>query len=132
MSEDKSTWYWETQLTTIQKQWQEIEKTHLLLLTEDSTLKQSYFQENKFDKLQIEVELVIQQLLARINNEKTNNCNNHKVNLPKIIIPVFTGSYESWDDDMIIIFYDLFLKIIHEDTALSATEKLQYLKTHSR
>lgn len=127
ITEEKTSWYLESVMTTLQKQWQEIEETHVLILMEDSTLEHSYFQENMFERTQTEFDLVMEKLFGMIGQKSTHNNHKTSVKLPQIIIPTFSGSYESWNS-----FYDLFLKIIHEDKSLSDTEKMQYLKTHVR
>lgn len=50
--------------------------------------------------------------------------NNNIVKLPRIQLPIFTGTYEGWPT-----FNDLFLSLIHNNTSLSKVQKLHYLKS---
>lgn len=47
------------------------------------------------------------------------------VKLPKITIPIFSGSYSQWTT-----FKDLFVSLVHNNNALDNVQKLHYLKTH--
>lgn len=47
------------------------------------------------------------------------------VQLPKISIPHFSGKYEEWTT-----FRDLFVSLVHKNTALDNVQKLHYLKAH--
>lgn len=49
---------------------------------------------------------------------------NNLVQLPKIQLPTFTGTYEAWP-----AFSDLFISLVHNNTNLSDVQKLHYLKT---
>ncbi|XP_060804991.1 uncharacterized protein LOC106132978 [Amyelois transitella] len=44
--------------------------------------------------------------------------------LPQIQLPKFSGSYEEWQ-----AFYDMFQSLIHQNSNLSAVQKLHYLKS---
>ncbi|KAI5644506.1 hypothetical protein NE865_03395 [Phthorimaea operculella] len=124
--QNKPVWYLESLLTNLQKQWREIEETHVLILMESSTFEHKYFTDNLYETVQNEYESVTEYLFAKMSENKPIEETPYRSNrLPKIILPVFTGSYESWNN-----FHDLFTKIIHNDRSLTATEKMQYLKTH--
>lgn len=45
------------------------------------------------------------------------------VKLPKLSIPIFSGDYTEWQS-----FYDLFCSTIHDNTRITPSQKLQYLK----
>ncbi|XP_045765119.1 uncharacterized protein LOC123867223 [Maniola jurtina] len=47
------------------------------------------------------------------------------VKLPKITIPIFSGSYSEWTT-----FRDLFVSLVHNNTDLDNVQKLNYLKAH--
>lgn len=47
-----------------------------------------------------------------------------ELRLPKINLPSFSGSYETWRS-----FHDLFLALIHKNPSLSEIQKLHYLKS---
>ncbi|XP_031331852.1 uncharacterized protein LOC116162377 [Photinus pyralis] len=47
------------------------------------------------------------------------------IKLHEMKLPVFSGGYEHW-----VTFQDIFEKVIHASKTVSATEKMQYLKSH--
>lgn len=53
-------------------------------------------------------------------NKETKNC---FVNLPKISIPTFSGTYSEWPT-----FRDLFTSLVHNNESLDNVQKLHYLK----
>ncbi|KAL0852515.1 hypothetical protein ABMA27_017039 [Loxostege sticticalis] len=53
-------------------------------------------------------------------NKETKNC---FVNLPKISIPTFSGTYSEWPT-----FRDLFTSLVHNNDSLDNVQKLHYLK----
>lgn len=52
------------------------------------------------------------------------NQQNKLIHLPKIQLPKFSGTYESWQT-----FEDLFTSLVHNNTSLSDVQKLHFLKT---
>lgn len=127
VTQNKPIWHLQTLLQTLQKQWLEIEETHIGLLMAESTLDNSYFRDNCFEKTQKDYDItteLLEERIFQISDEKVISTKSSG-KLPRISIPIFTGDYDSWET-----FQDLFRKIIHEDNSISSTEKMQYLKTH--
>ncbi|GFU64199.1 uncharacterized protein TNCV_3745671 [Trichonephila clavipes] len=64
-----------------------------------------------------------------VNSNNTNACQNivntnvNNIKLPRIELPVFTSNYIDW-----ISFHDLFLASVGNNSTLSDSQKLQYLK----
>lgn len=59
---------------------------------------------------------------ANVNSHRqVKNFNN--INLPKISLPNFDGRYEHW-----LPFRDIYLSLIHNNSALSEIERFHYLK----
>uniref|UniRef100_A0A8W7P222 Uncharacterized protein n=1 Tax=Anopheles coluzzii TaxID=1518534 RepID=A0A8W7P222_ANOCL len=56
--------------------------------------------------------------------EPVNSSERKPVQLPKLTIPTFSGAYETWTS-----FHDMFLEVVHKNSALSNTEKGFYLKS---
>lgn len=52
------------------------------------------------------------------------NYRHDTLRLPKINLPTFSGGYESWRS-----FHDMFISLVHTNTALSEVQKLHYLKS---
>ncbi|XP_022817932.1 uncharacterized protein LOC111350544 [Spodoptera litura] len=52
------------------------------------------------------------------------NQQNKFIHLPKIQLPKFSGTYESWQT-----FQDLFTSLVHNNSSLSDVQKLHFLKT---
>lgn len=50
--------------------------------------------------------------------------NSADLQLPNVKLPVFSGSYETWRN-----FRDMFISIIHSNSALSNVKKMHYLKS---
>lgn len=83
--ENKPIWHLQTLLQTLQKQWTEIEDTHIELLMVESTLENSYFKDNYYENTQREFDIVIvirrknlpklgrKSYLIKINRETTAN-----------------------------------------------------------
>ncbi|XP_059053537.1 uncharacterized protein LOC131847863 [Achroia grisella] len=62
-------------------------------------------------------------IISKINNSSNEQA--HSVRLAKITIPMFSGSYSDWTS-----FRDLFMSLVHTNSALDNVQKLHYLKTH--
>lgn len=92
------------------------------------TLKEIYI-DYKSDLKEIIRNSEIQSNAKNVTSEQQpkGNSNNQpiSVKLPKIELPVFSGSYSEW-----ISFRDLFVSSIHDNQHLDGVQKLHYLKTH--
>ncbi|XP_075990239.1 uncharacterized protein LOC142985881 [Anticarsia gemmatalis] len=123
IEDDRSSYHYKTLLEALQKQCDKVEEGHFSICEEENILEHSYFQDEVFENLKTDYDSIIEQLYEKLQQHQP--VHKASVKIPKIVIPILTGSYESWSS-----FYDLFLKIIHEDNSLTDTEKMQYLKTH--
>lgn len=56
-------------------------------------------------------------------SEQFTNSRQTEMKLPKLDMPIFSGSTQDW-----LSFRDLFIAIVHKNITLSGAEKLQYLK----
>lgn len=127
VTENKPIWHLQTTINNLQKRWQDIEETHIELLLEEDTSGHLYFKNKYFENTQIEFDTTMEMLEEKIHDSSSEKITltQSSGKLPRISIPTFTGSYDSW-----YTFHDLFKKIIHEDKNISLVEKMQYLKTN--
>ena len=58
-----------------------------------------------------------------LRNDQANNVQASKRNFPRLNLPFFSGSYESW-----LGFHDIFKALVDDDKYLPAIEKLYHLK----
>ncbi|XP_047504891.1 uncharacterized protein LOC125049565 [Pieris napi] len=124
IEENKPNWFLQSNLQSLQNQWQQIESMHEELLISESSLDHEYFANNVYETIQGQYETSVELIQGKIHSTLTST-SSRSGKLPQIKIPIFSGKYDSWG-----IFKDLFTKIIHEDNMISSCEKMQYLKSH--
>ena len=66
-------------------------------------------------------EVVVEKLKEKIQSPSALQHKKANIQLTQIKLPTFSGKYD-----------DVFKKVIHNNTSLSKTEKMQYLKTYIR
>lgn len=82
-----------------------------------------------FESTYLDLMANINALLASTNIQLTHSINDNdikaiNVNLTKISLPTFDGSYENW-----LSFKDIYISLIHNNESLSNVEKFHYLKS---
>lgn len=97
-------------------------------------LKESYFKSDVFSvgyESYLDYKSELKSLLSSPSVNTTNldcsSCNAPKmpvVRLPKISLPLFSGNYAEWSS-----FKDLFVSLVHNNSALDDVQRLHYLKT---
>lgn len=128
LSQNKTKIRYETLLKKINKQWDGIQDLNEEIMVNDTNSQGTYFTENEYINAEQIYEDTVDALENRIiNTPVISETSKPHITLPKIQIPFFDGEYENWPS-----FYDLFQKVLHENSSLSDIEKMQYLKTHIR
>jgi len=105
------------------------------VIDKDTLLEQQIQQrtsfENPYFSLMSRYEAVLEQvnqleLAANSNIERnhTGSSRETRVKLPKIDLPVFSGTYEDWHS-----YQDTFKKLIHMNSSLTEIEKFHYLRS---
>ncbi|KAJ8723487.1 hypothetical protein PYW08_003399 [Mythimna loreyi] len=133
--------YIEARIRCIEEYWTTLRTTHQQLVKitpKEQRLTINYFVKEEFfiyEDLYLELLADLQDLLLTIsagsapstcskNNSFTNTNNDQLVRLPRIQLPSFSGNYEDWPT-----FQDLFISLVHDNTAISDVQKLHYLKS---
>ncbi|CAH1115111.1 unnamed protein product [Psylliodes chrysocephalus] len=70
---------------------------------------------------------LLEEQIANKDRQNIQENNKPNIQLPKIKLPLFDGSYDKW-----FSFHDIFQKVIHQSSFLTTIEKMQYLKTNIR
>ncbi|XP_026747883.1 uncharacterized protein LOC113508909 [Trichoplusia ni] len=132
--------YVEARIKCIEEYWTTFRDTHQQLVkitSKEQKQKLNHFVNEDYDTYE-DLYLVLladlQDLLSTIsasslpttskNNSFANTNNDQLVRLPRIQLPSFSGNYEDWPT-----FQDLFISLVHENTAISDVQKLHYLKS---
>lgn len=132
--------YVEARIKCIDEYWTTFRESHQQLVkitTKEQKQTLNYFVNEDFytyEDLYLGLLADLQDLLSTINasslptssknNSFTNTTNDQLVRLPRIQLPRFSGNYEDWPT-----FQDLFISLVHENTAISDVQKLHYLKS---
>lgn len=98
----------------------------------DQQIKQRESFENPYFNVMSRYDAIIEQfnqsgtsvLSTSIVNNTASNVRESHIKLPKIDLPVFTGSYEDWYS-----YQDTFDKLIHINSSLTDIEKFHYLRS---
>lgn len=109
-------------LQEIEKKWDSVFAIHEEIVANEDEYNADYFITNKFESIKKSYKECKQNL-----ENKFEECFASKIILPEIKIPIFNGGYESWAN-----FQEIFKKVIHNNSNLSCTEKMNYLKSHVR
>ncbi|XP_069355300.1 uncharacterized protein [Maniola hyperantus] len=130
--------YLESRIKSIDEYWQSFKQAHQDLIkctTREQRGNLPYFVNEEF-YVQEDLYLYLQGYLKDLLELKTSSSNRSSsandtststqvlARLPKIQLPTFDGKYEEWPT-----FQDLFVSLVHKDTALTNVQKLHYLKT---
>lgn len=134
--------YVEARIRCIEQYWTTFRETHqqLVKITPKEQKQTLHYFVNEdffiYEDLYLVLVADLQDLLLTINaasahtstsskSESFASMNNDQlVRLPRIQLPSFCGSYEVWPT-----FQDLFVSLVHENTAISDVQKLHYLKS---
>lgn len=129
--------YIETRMNILDSQWKRFEETHEQIVAqyeEDKLADSSYIKNNIYELTEEEYSLYKSELKSKLSPLNTSSNvkvvgeqNNCAVQLPKILIPTFSGNYTEWTS-----FRDLFLSLIHKNNSLDDVQKLHYLKGYLR
>ena len=131
--------YVQTRLEVLETLWSEFQSTHKILVENyGATLKEHEYTQNgvydsteeMFIDYKTELRTILNYFLTtkqqktedKIEKQPT-KCT--QIELPKIIIPTFSGKYVEW-----ITFRDLFLSLIHNNANLDNVQKMHYLKSY--
>lgn len=127
--------YVESRLENLEKQWDTFNDNHSKIVTLSTSESKScdYFKDDLYERteeLYLEYKAELKCILKRSKNvpvksEETTKIKESNVKLPKISIPIFSGSYIEWTS-----FRDLFISLIHNNNSLDDVQKLHYLKSH--
>ncbi|CAG9121000.1 unnamed protein product [Plutella xylostella] len=133
--------YLQTRLEALEAQFKIVTDTHTKILSEasDEILdNHEYFSSDMYSEVEetyIMYKSDLKEALSRVVsiasaasneiNKQANTKGGSHVHLPKLIIPVFSGTYVEW-----ISFRDLFLSLVHNNDALDNVQKMHYLKAH--
>lgn len=127
------------QFETVQSRIETIENEDLANTDKDALLAQQFQQrvgfENPYFQLVSRYNTILEQFDRREASASTSNELNNlgnptrqsRVKLPKIELPVFSGSYEDWYS-----YQDTFEKLIHTNDILDDIEKFHYLRSSLR
>lgn len=127
--------YVETRIENLNEGWKDFKNRHIQIIStisEEDKQKVSYFKKDiysEFEERYTDYRSNLRSALQRLNilpststsQVPTNSC---EIKLPRIQLPTFTGNYEEWQ-----AFYDMFLSVIHNNSNLSAVQRLHYLKS---
>lgn len=110
-------WEFEDTLKALQARWTAIDSLHWEIDSEIGVFSDDYEQmfnyyEQQFLKIKKEI------------NTKMWSVSHREKSTPKVEIPTFSGSYQTW-----ISFKDLFTETIHSNPSLSSAQKMQFLKS---
>lgn len=117
----------------LEKIWEEFKGDHIkivALLPKAERSSLAYFKSDvysEFEEVYTRLKTKMKDDMSRLTptypnpDQQMSNC---EVKLPRIQLPNFKGNYEEWQT-----FYDMFLSLIHNNGALSAVQKLHYLKS---
>lgn len=129
--------YLETRLESLEKLWDQFSSVHMSLvegLTHAALAKTVYGTKGIYDKtdeIYMDYKCEIKTALSRLRSTNSSNQtlaeakSSEQIRLPKISIPLFSGSYSQW-----ISFRDLFTSLVHNNKHLDDVQKLHYLKGH--
>lgn len=93
-----------------------------------------YFTEHEFDECEATYETALDYVADALhelspssapssaNVSQSHECSSHTLNLPKVTLPVFDGSFDKWEG-----FRDRFTSLIIEEKSLSNVQKLHHL-----
>lgn len=133
--------YVETRLETLENYWNSYRDTNKMIVSEfDSKelMKSSYYTADAYDVTEelytdykTELKGCMLNIKADSNHDRfsdskvnvSNDAQSFSVNLPKISIPSFSGTYTEWTS-----FRDLFKSLIHNNKGLDDVQRLHYLK----
>lgn len=128
--------YLQTKLELLDQQYHEFKEGHKAVISQaGKDKKEKYFTENMFEtfeELYIQYKTSLRETLQNLMPCATKpaaamlvaNENNYcDIKLPRINLPTFSGKYAEWQT-----FYDMFLSLIHNNTSITAVQKLHYLK----
>ncbi|XP_059050651.1 uncharacterized protein LOC131845591 [Achroia grisella] len=127
--------YIEARLKCIEDYWTNFKKSHEELIRTTTREQRSllpyfvneeyYLHEDVYLCLEADLKDVLSALpVSRSVERIPRDTSNIQVKLPKINLPLFLGTYESWTG-----YQDLFISLVHNNTSLSSVQKLHYLKT---
>lgn len=142
--------YVNSRLSGLKELWEEFKANHKNIVTQTSAEERKtelYFTQDIFSK----VEDIYYEILGRISQKQLSLSQpiergdqlgqssgigeqpngqpiiqpvTHHIQIPRINVPVFSGSYEEWTS-----FCDLYTASVHTNNTLDAVHKLQYLKS---
>lgn len=127
--------YVEARLKMLDEYWDTFKKAHqdlVKIMPKEQRAILPYFVNEEF-YLQEDLYVVLQAdlrdmlLPSNVQPSTSSDCTlieNNYVQLPRIHLPAFSGNYEEW-----ITFKDLFISMVHNNSALSDVQKLHYLKS---
>ncbi|KAJ2941115.1 hypothetical protein O0L34_g10350 [Tuta absoluta] len=126
--------YIESRLKIINEYWDSYRDNHNKLVKcvpKARRSEYSYFTDDLFyetEELYLSLHSQLQDMLIQINSCTSGNSSVPvQVRLPNIELPNFAGVYEEWPT-----YQDMFLSLVHNNSALNKVQKLHYLKSSLR
>ncbi|XP_045537963.1 uncharacterized protein LOC123721905 [Papilio machaon] len=131
--------YIETKKEALDKLWESFLSNHneiVASVEKSDKSKLSYFAEDMYSEFEniyetytvkLKDDLQIYQPTSFVrasNNQPSTVATSSYVKLPTIHLPRFSSGYENWQT-----FYDMFVSLIHNNSTLTAAQKLHYLKS---
>ncbi|XP_038215213.1 uncharacterized protein LOC119834785 [Zerene cesonia] len=125
--------YLETRLEALEKLWSSFFSNHQKIVYEikkDVLMQNDYTVNEVFDnceEIYLDYKSLLKDKLLTLKKSNDGSSENKtyqsNVKLPKIEIPKFSGRYSEWPS-----FRDLFISLIHNESAIDNVQKLHYLK----
>lgn len=116
-SGDKSIQFFEQKIIQINQTWDSI------LKTTDEMMDNNNYNNSEQQELS-EIQDIYDDAIIQIEEKRAAISTKRSIELPPLNIPPFDGNFINWRS-----FYDIFERAIVEDTSISYSEKLQFLKT---
>lgn len=116
-SGDKSIQFFEQKIIQINQTWDSI------LKTTDEMMDNDNYNNSEQQELS-EIQDIYDDAIIQIEEKRAAISTKRSIELPPLNIPPFDGNFINWRS-----FYDIFERAIVEDTSISNSEKLQFLKT---
>ncbi|KAL0818485.1 hypothetical protein ABMA28_008940 [Loxostege sticticalis] len=128
--------YVQIRLDSLNELWSKFNNTHDKIVRGSTGRELAYFKDDMYElveELYTEYKTVLKQVLetfekpekvvSNVLNPNSSQTQSPNIQLPRIVIPTFTGQYSEWTT-----FRDLFVSLVHSNSQLDNVQKMHYLK----